>query len=64
MSRTIAATNAASSSIANALLKRRSNPMVEIGLALSDRPHTEPEQLGEPVLDRMGPFGTGGAVVR
>src|ERR1051326_6664381 len=42
MSRTIAATNVPSSSIANVLLKRRSNPMVDTGLALNARPQTEP----------------------
>ena len=42
MSRNIAATNEASSSIANVLLNRRSNPMVDMGSPLNARPQTDP----------------------
>ena len=43
MSRTSAWTNASSESSCSAGLWRRSNPIVEIGLADRPRPHTEPE---------------------
>ena len=43
MSAVMASTNTSSSSIRNALLKRFSNPIVEVGLPLSERPQTDPE---------------------
>ena len=44
MSAVMAETNAASSSMRKALLKRLSKPIVEVGLPLSERPQTEPEK--------------------
>src|SRR5262249_48617395 len=43
-SSSISRTNADSSSRLNAALWRRSKPMVEVGLPLSRRPHSEPEK--------------------
>jgi hypothetical protein len=42
MSVNMNATNASAASMLNAALCRRSNPMVEDGLPLKRRPHTDP----------------------